>query len=84
MPEAKEFEGTKLGPPPGIRKISDTVWELPAKYKPHMLVPARIIATQKLLSEMDAGVFDQIANVAALPGIQKYALCMPDGHIFAS
>jgi tRNA-splicing ligase RtcB len=25
-------------------------------------------------------VFDQITNVACLPGIQKHALCMPDGH----
>jgi len=23
---------------------------------------------------------DQVTNVATLPGIQKYALCMPDGH----
>ena len=33
-----------------------------------------------MLSEMDAGVFDQVTNVACLPGIQRYALCMPDGH----
>ena len=45
-----------------------------------MLVPARIIASKKLLDQMDAGVFDQITNVACLPGIQKYAYCMPDGH----
>jgi len=29
---------------------------------------------------MDQGVFEQVTNVACLPGIQKYALCMPDGH----
>ncbi|HIG97185.1 MAG TPA: RtcB family protein [Candidatus Aenigmarchaeota archaeon] len=29
---------------------------------------------------MDAGVFEQVTNVACLPGIQKYAYCMPDGH----
>jgi len=29
---------------------------------------------------MDAGVFNQVTNVACLPGIQKYAFCMPDGH----
>ena len=45
-----------------------------------MRVPARIVATKKLLDAMDPGVFDQITNVATLPGIQKYALCMPDGH----
>src|SRR6266511_3962195 len=29
---------------------------------------------------MDEAVYDQITNVATLPGITKYALCMPDGH----
>lgn len=66
---------------PELKKISDTVWEIPTTYKKGMLVPARIIATEKLLQEMDLGVFNQAANVATLPGIQKYALCMPDGHI---
>jgi tRNA-splicing ligase RtcB len=49
-------------------------------YKKGMRVPARIIATKELIDAMDAGVFNQIANVATLPGIQKYAYCMPDGH----
>ena len=25
-------------------------------------------------------MFDQVTNVACLPGIRRYALCMPDGH----
>jgi tRNA-splicing ligase RtcB len=29
---------------------------------------------------MDEQVYEQISNVATLPGIQKYAFCMPDGH----
>ncbi len=66
--------------PSEIRKISDTLWELPTSYKPGMLVPARIYATEKLLREMDDGVFEQVTNVACLPGIVNYAYCMPDGH----
>ncbi len=66
--------------PEDIRKISDTVWEIPPTHKPGMRVPARIYATEKLLREMDEGVFDQVTNVATLPGILKYAYCMPDGH----
>ncbi len=73
-------EGTNLGPPKDIKKISDVVWELPASFKKGMLVPARIIASEKLIQEMDAGVFDQISNVATLPGIVNHAYCMPDGH----
>jgi tRNA-splicing ligase RtcB len=66
--------------PSGITQISETVWEIPASYKHGMRVPARIYATRKLLHEMDAGVFDQVTNVAMLPGILKYSFCMPDGH----
>jgi len=43
-------------------------------------VPARIYATDTILTDMDSGVFEQITNVACLPGIRRYALCMPDGH----
>jgi tRNA-splicing ligase RtcB len=63
-----------------LQKISDTVWELPASYKEGMRAPARIIATEKLVREMDEAVYEQISNVATLPGITRYALCMPDGH----
>src|SRR5436189_5188519 len=63
-----------------LQKISDTVWELPASYKQGMRVPARIIATEKLVREMEETVYQQISNVAMLPGITRYALCMPDGH----
>jgi tRNA-splicing ligase RtcB len=45
-----------------------------------MRVPARVYATEKLVSQMDDGVFDQVSNVATLPGIVRYAYCMPDGH----
>jgi len=63
-----------------VRKISDTLWEIPPSYKEGMRVPARIYATEELLATMDDGVFNQITNVATLPGIVKYAYCMPDAH----
>lgn len=63
-----------------FHRISATVWEVPTRYKEGMRVPARIYATEKLLEEMDEGVVEQLTNVATLPGIINYALCMPDGH----
>ena len=66
--------------PSETKRISESIWELPTSYKEGMRVPARIVATEKLIREMDAGVFDQVTNVATLPGILKYAYCMPDGH----
>ncbi len=65
---------------PNFNKIDETTWEIPTSYQEGMKVPARIIATKELLSNMDLGVFWQIANVASLPGIQEFAYCMPDGH----
>ena len=66
--------------PRDIIKISDTVWEIPTTHKEGMRVPARIYATEKLMQDMDDGVYDQVTNVATLPGLLKYAYCMPDGH----
>ncbi|MGQ0810744.1 MAG: intein-containing RctB family protein [Nitrospiraceae bacterium] len=63
-----------------VNKVTDEVWEIPTSEKSGMLVPARIYATETILSSMDRGVFDQVTNVACLPGIRRYALCMPDGH----
>jgi tRNA-splicing ligase RtcB (3'-phosphate/5'-hydroxy nucleic acid ligase) len=63
-----------------VNRITDEIWEIPVTEKSGMLVPARIYATKEILHAMDSGVFDQVTNVACLPGISRYALCMPDGH----
>ncbi len=39
-----------------LLRISNTVWELPPTYKDGMRVPARMIATEKLVREMDEAV----------------------------
>jgi len=63
-----------------IKQVNNYLWEISPEYKRGMRVPARIYASQKIFNEMDEGVFEQVTNVATLPGIQKYAFCMPDGH----
>ncbi len=65
---------------PEFKKISDFIWEVGTDFKPGMRVPARIYASKAVLDQMDLHVYDQITNVATLPGIVKYAFCMPDGH----
>ncbi len=60
--------------------VREHVWEIPPTEKHGMLVPARLYASERLLAAMDAGVFEQVTNVACLPGIVRAALCMPDGH----
>ena len=62
-------------------KISDYLWEIPKSFSPDMKVPARIYADAKMLEEtFKDRSLEQLVNVAALPGIQKYALAMPDIH----
>lgn len=70
----------KLNTDMKVNRITDQIWEIPISEKPGMLVPARIYATPTILQSMDSGVFEQVTNVACLPGIRRYALCMPDGH----
>lgn len=61
-----------------LKKISDTEWHI----EPHgnMRVPAIIFASQNLISDMDQKVYEQIRNVATLPGIVQAAIAMPDAH----
>jgi len=63
-----------------VNPAGDCVWEIPPSEKPGMLVPARLYASAALLEGMVQGVFEQVTNVACLPGIVRAALCMPDGH----
>lgn len=62
-------------------KIHDWLWEIPKNFRSGMQVPARVYASEKMLNEILADrSLEQLVNVAALPGIQKYALAMPDIH----
>ena len=61
-----------------FKQVSEVSWEIPTSYKAGMQVPARIYATKKLLGGMDAGVIEQVTNVACLPGIMRYAYAMAD------
>jgi tRNA-splicing ligase RtcB (3'-phosphate/5'-hydroxy nucleic acid ligase) len=70
----------ELKKPEDMKKISEVIWEVPKSFKEGMIVPARIYVNDKLMENMDAGVFNQISNVATLPGIQKASMCMPDAH----
>jgi tRNA-splicing ligase RtcB len=62
-------------------RISEYVWEIPKSYRADMRVPARIYASEKLLDQVfrDKSL-DQLVNTAALPGVVKRVLVMPDAH----
>lgn len=64
-----------------LRRIDDELWEIPAGARRGMRVPARVFADQELLADLQQDrSLEQLANVAALPGIMDAALAMPDVH----
>ena len=64
-----------------VNKIDDYRWEIPTSYKPGMSVPGLIFTSESMLSHIwEEQVFQQVANVAFLPGIVGRSLAMPDIH----
>jgi len=62
-----------------LERVREYVWEIPREGD--MRVPARVLASESLLDEIsDDKTLEQLKNSTHLPGIQKYAVCMPDGH----
>jgi tRNA-splicing ligase RtcB len=64
-----------------LRRIDDTLWELPANGRTDLRVPARVFADAALLEAIRGDdSLTQLQNVATLPGIVEPALAMPDIH----
>jgi len=64
-----------------VKKIDDYRWEIPTSYKQGMTVPGLIFASEAMLDHIwEEHAFEQVANVAFLPGIVRYSLAMPDIH----
>lgn len=61
-----------------FKQIGEYEWQI----EPHggMRVPAVIFASRELVEEMDLKVYEQLVNVATLPGIIDAAYAMPDAH----
>ncbi len=63
-----------------LKKVNDYTWDIPMDYKPGMRVPGRIFVSSQLLDSLELDTLTQVSNVATLPGIQKFAMAMPDAH----
>jgi tRNA-splicing ligase RtcB len=62
-------------------RISEYIWEVPKSYRPDMNVPARIYASEELLeATFGDRTMEQLINTAAMPGVVKRVLVMPDAH----
>jgi tRNA-splicing ligase RtcB len=62
-------------------RISEYVWEIPTSFRRDMKVPARVYASEKLLElAFRDKSMEQLVNTAAMPGVVKRVLVMPDAH----
>jgi len=61
-----------------LERVSDFEWHIEPRGR--MSVPAVIYGGERLVEAMDDKVFEQVTNVAALPGIVKASYAMPDAH----
>jgi tRNA-splicing ligase RtcB len=64
-----------------LQQVDDDTWEMPQECKPGMRVPGKIFLSRTLLDRLENEALEQVANVAALPGIRKYSMAMPDAHV---
>jgi tRNA-splicing ligase RtcB len=61
-----------------LRRRSENLWEIEPQGA--MRVPGLIFATEALVRAMDDKVYEQVSNVATLPGIVGASYAMPDAH----
>lgn len=61
-----------------LEKINDFEWQIPKHGT--MQVPGVIFASEQLVTDMDMKVYEQLSNVATLPGVVQGAYAMPDAH----
>ncbi|MFW6448541.1 MAG: RtcB family protein, partial [Halobacteriota archaeon] len=62
-----------------LERVREHVWEI--EQTGDMRVPARVFASESLLEEIaEDKTLQQLRNTTHLPGIQKYAIAMPDAH----
>ncbi len=64
-----------------LNEINPYLFEIPKSFRADMRVPARVYVAREMLDEIanDRSLW-QLINTSTLPGIQEYALAMPDIH----
>jgi len=64
-----------------LLQINENLYEIPKGFRSDMRVSARIFANKVILDDImgDRSLW-QLVNTTTLPGIQQYALAMPDIH----
>jgi tRNA-splicing ligase RtcB len=64
-----------------VHKVDDWRWEIRQNYKQGMRAPGRIYTSEAMLDQIfEDKAFEQVVNVAFLPGLVGNSMAMPDIH----
>lgn len=63
-----------------IKKVRDNVYEILGSYNKSMRASGRFYIADEYIDDLEEGAIEQIVNVACLPGVQRYAIGLPDIH----
>ena len=63
-----------------LQQINDYEWLLPKSVRKEMRVDARVIMNKFLVDSGDDSAFEQLTNVATLPGVINPVIGLPDMH----
>jgi len=61
--------------------LAPFVWQIEPQFKKGMRVPARLLASRKILQQVEEEALEQLINLTFLPGIVEAAWAMPDIHV---
>ncbi|HJW97227.1 MAG TPA: RtcB family protein, partial [archaeon] len=63
-----------------LQRINDYEWLLPKSVRKEMRVDAKVIMNKALIDSGDDSAFEQLTNVATLPGVVEPVVGLPDMH----
>jgi tRNA-splicing ligase RtcB len=63
-----------------LKRINEYEWTLPKSVRKEMRVDAKVIMNKALMDSADDAAFEQLTNVATLPGVIAPVVGLPDMH----
>ncbi len=63
-----------------LKQINDYEWELDKTVRERMNVKCKIIASKKIVEDVEDTAVEQLTNVACLPGVIEPVIGLPDMH----
>ena len=63
-----------------VTKVGEYTYKIPGSYNKKMRASGKLYLDDESFENLEDSALEQIANIAQLPGIQRYAIGLPDIH----